>query len=289
MLAKHEVWKYSGNERVWVGKYRNSHNLPHWHYDCELLFVESGSIDVFCEKQRHTLTAGQALFVDSGQVHYMRAQTPDTVLAVTIFDYNIIKPFAAKFCLASPRLEGDYNLPAVYARVKRELEGGKFLGDIAASLEIARLMIEIMRGEDLIPRPEIGTTVQSLKNLLGEINEKFEFYTFDEAASYMGMSPAYFSRFFHNLVGMTFSQYLNYVRIENAVKLIHSSERLQITEVAIRCGFSTIRNFNRTFKELTGYQPKRLPADFTLDEKFSAVGSESFDPTQPGCELIESS
>lgn len=34
-------------------------------------------------------------------MHYMRAQTPDTVLAVTIFDYNIIKPFAAKF--ASPR------------------------------------------------------------------------------------------------------------------------------------------------------------------------------------------
>ena len=76
MLAKHEVWKYQGAERVWVGKYKNSHNLPHWHYDCELLYVEEGEIDVFCEKKNYRLTRGDALFVANGQVHYMHAQ-PD--------------------------------------------------------------------------------------------------------------------------------------------------------------------------------------------------------------------
>ena len=50
MLAKREIWKYPEEAHVWVGKYRNSHNLLHWHYDCEFVYVERGSIDVFCEK-----------------------------------------------------------------------------------------------------------------------------------------------------------------------------------------------------------------------------------------------
>ncbi len=289
MLAKQETWKYAGKSKVWAGKYRNSHNLPHWHYDCELLYVEQGAIDIFCEKQRHTISRGEALFIDSGQVHYMHAREPDTILAVFIFDYNIIRPFAENFCLASPRLSADYGIPEAYARIKQELTEKKFFCDTAAAIEIARLMLAILRAEPLIPRPETGKTTLELKKLLGEINEKFEFYTFEEAASYMSMSPAYFSRFFHNVIGMTFSEYLNYVRIENAIRLLRSPQQLQMTEIAIRCGFSTIRNFNRTFKKLTGFSPKQLPADFVLNENFSAVDSPSFfDPTLRDCELIES-
>ena len=31
MLAKFEKRAYAGSERVWVGKYRNLHNIAHWH------------------------------------------------------------------------------------------------------------------------------------------------------------------------------------------------------------------------------------------------------------------
>jgi len=29
-----------------------------------------------------------------------------------------------------------------------------------------------------------------------------------------------------------------------------------VTEIALRCGFGSIRNFNRSFKELTGLSPQ---------------------------------
>ena len=29
MIAKREIWKYPEDAKVWVGKYRNSHNLLH--------------------------------------------------------------------------------------------------------------------------------------------------------------------------------------------------------------------------------------------------------------------
>ena len=75
MLAKREIWQYRDEVRIWAGKYRNSHNLLHWHYDCELIYVEQGGIDVFCERRRHALSVGQALFIDSGQVHHMQGRT----------------------------------------------------------------------------------------------------------------------------------------------------------------------------------------------------------------------
>lgn len=42
MLANFEKRAYNGTERVWTGRYRNLHNLPHWHLENELICVEQG-------------------------------------------------------------------------------------------------------------------------------------------------------------------------------------------------------------------------------------------------------
>lgn len=287
MLAKHEVWKYSGNERVWAGKYKNSHNLLHWHYDCELIYVESGSIDVFCDKHIHTLSNGQALLIGSGEVHYMHAQT-GTILVVIIFDHNLVKSVTGNMQLKNPRLYGNYDIAALYKRIKRELAEKRPYYDLAVKNEIVKLMIDIYRREELVAKPENSSAVHSFKKLFSEISEQCEFITFEEAASFMGMSPAYFSRLFHQISGMTFSQYLNYAKTEKAVHLLQTDKSLSITDVAMKCGFATIRNFNRIFKDLTGYPPKKLPDTYTFDEKFVAAAEDSFDPTLRDCVLIES-
>ena len=269
MIAKREVWKYKGNENVWVGKYKNSHNILHWHYDCELLYVEQGKIDVFCEREKYTLQSGDALFIDSGCMHYMQAQDPETLLAVIVFDYDNVKPYLGHYALSSPLLTKDYNIKEIYAKLKKELTEKNMFYDAVLSCEIQKLVIEIFRSEEITTRMSVGGSAQAFKRLLCEINEKYEFYTFNDASKFIGMSPAYFSRFFRAMSGMTFSQYLNYVKIDNAIRLLSTDKTLQITEVAIRCGFSTIRNFNRIFKDLTGYQPKRLPEGYSFNDKFA--------------------
>ena len=286
MLAKHEVWKYSGAERVWAGKYKNSHNLLHWHYDCELLCVESGKIDVFCDKKIHTLTSGQSLFIGSGEVHYMHAEA-DTILIVIIFDNNIIKSIADAVQLKSPELKYDYNIPEVYKRLKKELSAKSPFYETALKNEITGLVINIFRNEETIAKDEGNTVVHSFKKLFAEISEKYEFISFAEAAEFMGMSQAYFSRLFHQITGMTFSRYVNYVRTENAIHMLKNDKTLLITDVAVQCGFSTIRNFNRIFKELTGFSPTQMPENYNLEEKFSRISPESFNPTLRGCELID--
>ncbi len=285
MIAKREIRNYTPSVKVWTGKYRNSHNLLHWHYDCELVYVEHGSIDIFCEKQLHRLHTGDALFTDSGQIHYQRALERDTVLALIIFDYNILKPYFENVRLLSPNLSKDYAIPEAYRRIRSILtEKNEFYGAEAAG-EVLGLMVKIFRGETLIARSD-ADKAETFKRLLEDVGEHCGDYTFARAASFMGMSEAYFSRYFHAAAGITFSQYLNYARTAKAVQLIERNAG-PMTEISELCGFGTIRNFNRIFKQLTGYAPLQLPDGFVLDEKFIYPSDESFDPTLYDCELIE--
>lgn len=288
MIAKREIWKYPEEAKVWVGKYRNSHNLLHWHYDCEFIYVEQGSIDVFCEKKTHHLRQGEALFTDSGQIHYQRACEADTVLIVIVFDYSIIRPFLGNFQLASPKLYRSYPIPEHYRRLRAILRAREpFYGE-EARCAVSEMMIEVYRGEQLVHRVGSDRTEEAFKNLLEDMQERYAEYTFEDAVRFMGMSDAYFSRYFKAVTGTTFSQYLNYVRTDNAVKFLRSGKNLTMTEIAEKCGFATIRTFNRIFREFTGSAPSRLPKDYELSEKYSYPSEKAFDPTLYDCELIES-
>lgn len=290
MLAKREIWNYSDHGKVWVGKYRNSHNLLHWHPDCELICLEQGAIDVFCNGRSYSLAVGQALFIDSEQVHYMHAKQPDTVLAVLIFDYNVIRFFAERYTLACPLLENNYDIAATYRKLRAVLTEKRPFYGAEACCEIEKLMIEIFRGEPLVAKEKkYDKATISFKQLLEEINLRYRDITFEDATSFMGMSPSYFSRYFRKTAGVTFSRQLNCVRTDEAVRMLQNKPDLSVTEVADACGFGTIRNFNRIFKELTGFAPRDLPENFVLGERFSYPSDRAFDPTLHDCELIESS
>ncbi len=289
MIARREIWSYPEEAKVWVGKYRNSHNLLHWHYDCEFVYVERGSIDIFCEKKKHSLHAGDALFTDSGQIHYQRACEKDTVLIVMVFDYNIVRPFLEKYQLASPKLYNRYPIPDYYERLRGILTQRKRFYGEEAKCAVCEMMIDVFRGEQLVHRLGNDRTEEAFKRLLEDVHERYAEYTFEDAVHFMGMSDAYFSRYFKAMAGTTFSQYLNYVRTDNAVRLLQSGEGMTMTEIAEACGFATIRNFNRIFLEFTGHAPSRLPEDYVLSDKFTYPSEQAFTPTLYDCELIESS
>ena len=101
------------------------------------------------------------------------------------------------------------------------------------------------------------------------------------------MNPSYFSRYFHNMIGISFAKYLNCVKIEKAVELIHESKDKTMTEISDTCGFQTIRNFNRIFKNYTGYSPTNIPNDYVFNGLKYYYNSNLTNPTLNSCKLIE--
>ena len=71
------------------------------------------------------------------------------------------------------------------------------------------------------------------------------------------------------------------------MEAIKSGEKLSVTDIAIRCGFDTIRNFNRVFRSITGFSPKKLPRSYDVLAMHPTYGvEESRDPTDERSVLI---
>lgn len=68
------------------------------------------------------------------------------------------------------------------------------------------------------------------------------------------VTSSYFSRLFHESVGISFKQYLTSLRLEYAKRLLEENE-LPIIDVGYECGFNTPSQFYRAFKAETSLPP----------------------------------
>lgn len=75
-----------------------------------------------------------------------------------------------------------------------------------------------------------------------------------ETASHVNFSPAHFSRLFKKTVGVTYSEYLNYIRIEKGRSLLLTTS-LSINEIAQLSGFDNGNYFCNVMKKLLGRTP----------------------------------
>ena len=83
----------------------------------------------------------------------------------------------------------------------------------------------------------------------------------DAVARKAGMSVRNFSRCFKAATGEAFSSYLQKLRIENAKRLLESSN-FSASEIMYRVGYNDDRSFRRLFKKYTGLSPKHYRNKF---------------------------
>lgn len=286
MLAKFEKRTYAGNEHVWVGKYRNLHNISHWHMEHELIACREGSAQVMLDDTMFNITQQQCIFCHSGRVHYISA-SPDSLLLVCLFNEKMYDPITSPFALENPVFEDRYGILPKLSEIRHELQNQPIFFECRTEAMIGEILVDVFRGEPLRKAQwQFSDVITRYKQLLNYIDLEYEHITYQNAVQFMNMSDAYFSRYFKRQAGMTFSQYLNVVRIEKAVQLLDSAPTMKITDVMLRCGFNTIRSFNRVFRAVTGFTPTTLPPGYVLNTRSVPTIQGSFDPTLSDAELL---
>lgn len=85
--------------------------------------------------------------------------------------------------------------------------------------------------------------------------------TVDKLAKNFYVSPSYISRLFHKRLGVSPMNYVAYVRIEAAKKLLCFS-REQVNEIAVMIGIEDPKYFSRLFKKTTHYTPSEFRKKF---------------------------
>jgi len=93
------------------------------------------------------------------------------------------------------------------------------------------------------------------------IRERFSdpAFSLEDAASRAGVSPNHLSFEFSKETGETFSSFLSGVRMDEAKRLLASTD-LMVYEVAERIGYASVEHFSRIFKRLVGDTPAHYKA-----------------------------
>ena len=109
----------------------------------------------------------------------------------------------------------------------------------------------------------------------------FEPLSLPEIAERFNMTETYLSRYFKEKVGQNYVNYLNDVRLKNAVTDLSQTDQ-SITEIALDHGFSTPSVFNRYFKSKYGKTPSEYRKEVLGSRKSQEIGEERIRKIQQG-------
>lgn len=263
MLSNYEQRFYEDGCKVWANGSKNLNCPAHWHTEYEILRIFNGSAYVQINEKKYEAKDGDTFLIKSCDLHTLYPKTSYESTAI-VFDRSIVED-VFDMELENPKLSSTEKFVGLYDIIKKELvEKPPFYGPKVNHL-VFDALIEIFRHEKTKPKEASASPLfERLKKLIHAIEENPDL-SFSDAAKTMYFSESYFSKIFHTITGVSYSKYVNYKKVEKTIELIKENPDMSFTEVSIAAGFSSIRQFNRVFKEITGYTPSSLPKNFILN------------------------
>lgn len=87
----------------------------------------------------------------------------------------------------------------------------------------------------------------------------------EDIATLACMNKQAFCRFFKARTQKTVVEFINEIRVAHAIKLM-SKEDASISSIAYKCGYNSISNFNKFFKNVTGKTPSSYRKNMTKNQ-----------------------
>lgn len=271
MAISHEIITNQSNMMVNIFTF-SAKNLDryipkHWHQNTELLFCIKGSLKVWENDSEYLLQQGDLIVINPNQIHATQSPEKNSVLVIQ-FPLEFLKEIS----------RGEYNRRWLFSvnTVKEKISDqiifenltklatlskqddiqhdlqkmGSIFNLLAELIEISKVNVndESIRKNDknLDNLTEVITYInQNYKRplYLGNVAEKFNY------------SANYFSRYFKQYLGVTFTEYVNAIRLDDAYKtLIHTNKNL--LDISLDSGFINYRNFYNSFKRTYQMSPE---------------------------------
>ncbi|MDI9340959.1 MAG: AraC family transcriptional regulator [Sediminibacterium sp.] len=135
--------------------------------------------------------------------------------------------------------------------------------DTISKLKSTRLALA-SEGAELINSEEDNNRMEKvIKYILNNFTKEIKLKTVAEIAH---MTPSAFCRFFSKKTRKTLSAFVIETRVGYACKLIIQN-KYPIIEIAYKCGYNNISNFNRQFKKITQSTPRDYLKKITRTER----------------------
>mgnify|MGYP002673373462 FL=1 len=244
----------------------------HWQNSVELVFVKKGMGTVQVGLESMTAMAGDIFVFAPGVLHGLGQIPGETMEYENIFFEVDLLGGSGDLCyrryllpLQSGRLSLPHRLtqghPCYCAVLEclHRLETVNRDRVLGYELQIKGLLLcllsVLVAQSDGLPPSENADT-RRLKTVLQYVTAHFaDNLPVAEVAAVCQCSPSHFMRWFKQMTGQRFTEYLNIYRLNAAAEALRTTDDTVLT-VAERCGFKNLSYFNRAFKASFGLTPR---------------------------------
>ena len=110
-----------------------------------------------------------------------------------------------------------------------------------------------LENEDDVSKREGRTAIdRAVRYMKSHVDQELSLL---EVSEYLHMNPSYFSRYFKEKTGMSFSDSVKQIKVERAMELLDTTN-LKTYEIAARLGYQSVQYFSTLFKNRTGLSPQ---------------------------------
>ena len=234
------------------------HVPPHLHNAIELVYVTKGELELGVGYELYHMEKGDFAVVFPDLIHHYQVFSKESNEVYQIYaSLELSGPFMAllqKKCPENPVIKKE-NLPY---EIKNSLEcliSGEKVNEIVGQAYLQIILYQCNNMLQFIEKDRVGSNdliYSVMTYLLSHFQEEL---TLTSVANHFGIGKYHLSRIFSNVLGIHFTAYLNALRMNYAKHLLHNSD-MNITTIAIECGYHNQQTFNRIFKERNKCTPK---------------------------------
>ncbi|MBQ2941671.1 MAG: helix-turn-helix transcriptional regulator [Clostridia bacterium] len=252
--------------------FRVDYPYYHLHKEIELLYVERGMLKCELTDCSFDLHSGDIAFIGSRVIHItLLDEQEDCVRGYIQFcpgDYvanKDISRFLRRFFASEGKNYGIFRngsreceyLKREIINILDEYKKRELSYDIYIRGSVLNILGFLYRYGYLAETHESVDfkAIQKIDKALSFIEENYASdITLDEISKISGVSKNYFCRMFKEATKSNFIEYLNFIRVCHAEKLLRDTEN-RIVDIAYEVGFSSNTYFNRAFHKINGCSP----------------------------------
>lgn len=268
------MYTEEANEGIYIEKAVRvptfSMNYEHFHTYCEIFYLKTGSCIYSVNNSIYHLSAGDLFIITPGDSHCTQYEGLVPCERIVVYckpdvvpeHYWLKHPDIREKLLQSGKVvlnkKGQLQMECLLNRMLEENNIPDEYSYEFLTLQMMLLLLLVKRSgifvyEQIKHEEGISTDIE---DALRYIAQNFALpMTLEEIAQQVELSPSYLSRKFKKVTGVTFKEYVNYIRIRQASQMLLTTDD-SVTRIAVSCGFNSSNYFKDCFHRINGVSPR---------------------------------
>lgn len=226
----------------------------HLHFSFEFVFCLEGEIRVTLGTDTFLLQKDQGAVIPCNTLHSYHTPSHSLICSILV-GQGLVQDIGNLFRRQRP-VRSTFRVDDLLRRMVLEQENQTVFGVKAVAY---RAFAAFMDGNSFLPHDTTDHTVATA--LPAYLQAHFrENITLADFARHSDYNYFYVSKLIKRSFGISFSQLLTEYRIACAQELLQE-KKLTVSQIALLCGYGSIRNFNRVFLSSVGKTPREYCND----------------------------